>query len=336
MTPVPVLCITGDIHFNLQTLELASSSLRQLLAKARELNIPAVINGDLNDTKAIVRAEVANRLIEILEPEDPTRVFINTGNHDLINQKATASSLNFLRPYAQVIGVPTYVDAIKSWIVPYFSENADLQTFLNAVPDGSRLIVHQGLIGADMGSYVKDSSSLAPEAFANFRTVASHFHRRQQIQCGKLRKGGVGTFTYCGSPYTISFSESGDGPKGINVLYDDGSLELVPTGLRKHVIIEMNSTELNYELGVDPKDLLWIKVKGPTSDLAKLKKSDVAVIVGHSNFKLDKIYTDAPVLEEKAAEMTEAQVMDALIDAGSESDAKKSALKSLWRELVCA
>lgn len=338
MAPRPVAVITGDIHFNLQTLELASSALRQLLAKAKELNVPAILNGDTLDQKAIVRGEVANRIIDILQEADPEDVYINTGNHDLLSEKACESSLNFLRPYAQVVSVPTYIERLGSWIVPYFNSSERLQEFLDTVPKGARLIMHQGVIGAEMGAYIKDSSSLPAEAFADFRVVASHYHRRQDLRCGRPRKGGVGLFSYIGSPYTITFTEAGDGPKGINILYDDGSLELVPTGLRRHIVVEMYARELIYDvsLGCAPGDLVWVKLKGATSELAKVKKADLAKILGVENFKLDKIVTEAERLddEDKAQAKSGADLLDALIDKSDEPAGQKTHLKAMWRGLV--
>ncbi len=329
--------ISGDIHFNLQNLELASSALKQLLAKARELDVPAILNGDTLDQKAIVRGEVANRLIEILEPHDPTKIYINTGNHDLINQKGTESSLNFLRPYAQVIALPTYVEALKSWIVPYFSDNQSLQEFLDTLPKGSRLICHQGILGADLGHYVKDSSSLPPDSFADFRTILSHFHKRQDIECGRLRKGGVGAASYIGSPYSISFTEANAGTKGINILYDDGSLELIPTNLRKHIVIERTAQDaLSPVSNVSPVDLVWVKLTGSPSELAKIKKADMAKVLGLDNFKFDKNPTATERLDEEhqAFATTAAQLLDSLIDKSAESDGQKQELKEMWRGLL--
>lgn len=342
----PICCIAGDIHFNLQTLELASSALRQLLAKAKELNVPAVLNGDTLDQKAIVRGEVANRLIEILQELPPEQIYINTGNHDMISEKGSESSLNFLRPYAQVIAEPTYVEEIGSFIVPYFNSSERLQEFLNTVPKGSRLIVHQGVMGAAMGHYIKDSSSLPAEAFADFRVWASHYHRRQDLRTGPARKGGVGTFSYCGSPYSITFTEAGDGPKGINIGYDDGSLELVPTGLRKHVVLEYTAEELADPTRfvraedplyyVAPGDLVHLKLRGPASDLAKIKKADLAKILGVESFKFDKVVTETERLDEdeKQEARTGEQMLDALIDKSDEAAGQKAHLKTLWRGLV--
>jgi hypothetical protein len=340
----PIAAITGDLHFNLQTLELASSALRQLLSAAQGLNVPAVLNGDTLDQKAIVRGEVANRLIEILQEYDPERIFINTGNHDRLSEKADESSLNFLHPYAQVISYPTFIDCLGAYIVPYFNNSERLQELLNTVPKGSRLIMHQGLLGADMGHYVKDSTSLPREAFADFRVWSSHYHKRQDIKCGRPRKGAVGLFSYVGSAYTVTFAEANDGPKGINIGYDDGILELIPTGLRNHVVIDTTTEILHAadEDGADPfelpnpGDLVWLKLRGPASELAAVKKSYLAEILGTPHFKLDKIATETERLddEDKAEAKSGGDLLDALIDKGDEPAPQKVALKTLWRELV--
>ena len=340
----PVCVLAGDLHFNLQNLELASSALRMLLKTAKELRVPAVLNGDTLDQKAIVRGEVANRLIGILQEYAPENIYINCGNHDLLAEKGEESSLNFLRPYAQVLSranAPTFIDRLDSWLVPYFNSAQLLKIWLETVPkDGARLIMHQGVQGADMGFYVKDSTSLPRETFANFRVVASHYHRRQDIKCGRPRNGAVGLFSYCGSPYSISFSEANDGPKGINILYDDGLLELVPTNLRKHIKLDFDLEGLDIFLrtgkSLDPKDLLWMVLRGPASELAKIKKKDLAEKVGVTSFKLDKIATETEQLDadEKEQARSGAEMLDALIDKTEEPATEKAGLKQLWRELI--
>lgn len=340
----PVCVITGDVHFTLQTLELATSAVRQALRLSKALNVPLVLNGDTLDSKSIIRAEIANRLIEILEAEDPTKIYINRGNHDQLHERVTEHSLNFLRPYAQVISSPTYIEALKSWIVPYFSDNQKLQEFLNTVPKGSRLIMHQGLMGADLGHYVKDSSSLPTDSFADFRTILSHYHKRQDLRCGRPRKGAVGLASYLGSPYSISFSEAHDGEKGINILYDDGSLELVPTNLRKHAVLDWDTGAME-SFGRHPEtlagtisrgDLVWLKLRGPASELAKIKKADLAKLLGVEHFKFDRVVTETERLDEdeKQEAKTGAEVLDALIDKSDEPAAEKVVLKSMWRSLI--
>lgn len=329
----PVAVITGDVHFTPGTLSLAVEAIKQVFAKAEHLGVPAILNGDTLDSKAIIRAECANDLIhELIKTK--AQVIINTGNHDLINEKSVESSLTFLTPYAEVVNSVRKVPEIGSYIIPYYSNSSVLEQELDRIPRGSRLIMHQGVIGADLGHYVQDKTSLPKEAFEDFRVIASHYHKRQDIKCGRPRKGAVGLFSYIGNPYSLSFGEADHGPKGYSILMDDGLLEFVPTNLRKHVVYDIG-VDRWWEIGKqDPSDLLWLKVDGPTSELAKLNKIDVANVVGHSNFKLEKIYTDAPKLQGSTENLTDAQVLDCIIDATDESPEQKQALKDLWREVI--
>lgn len=330
----PVAVILGDVHFTPSTLELATQAVKQALAKAIELNVPLILNGDTLDSKAIMRAECVNRLIELLD-ESPVPIIINTGNHDLVNEKAKESSLNFLTPYALVISEPLFIHEIKSWVIPYQSSSEAMQDILNRLPAGERLIIHQGVQTAYLGHYAQDKTSLPPEAYENFRVIASHYHRRQDIKCGRPRKGAVGLFSYLGNPYTLSFGETQDGPKGFSVLMDDGLLEFVELKLRKHVVIELTTQE--WAAGglycVDSNSHLWIKITGPKSELETLKKSDFEKVFKVHNFKLDLIPTDGPTHSINVENTPVEQVFDSLIDQLSETTQYKEYLKSLWREI---
>ncbi len=338
----PIAVALGDIHFTVATLELASSAARQARALACKLGVPLLFNGDTLDGKAVIRGECQNRLIEIItDPKDmPPRTIFNVGNHDLLSQKSKEHTLNFLRPYAEVIDTPTWDADLESYIVPYFDKGEELQSFLDTVKSGSRMFLHQGVMGAEMGHYIKDTSSLGADAFANFRVILSHYHKRQDIKTGRPRKGAVGLASFLGSPYSISFSEAHDGPKGINIVYDDGTLELVPTNLRKHVIAEETYADFIDGVGqafiqdVRPGDLVWLKLRGSASDLAKIKKADIAAFLGTKDFKFDKIVDDSEKTTESVERLTDAEIIDQLIDQTPESVAVKAELKSLWREVM--
>lgn len=334
----PLAVITGDVHFTVSTLQLASSAVLLCIDKAFELNVPVILNGDTLDSKAIIRGEVANRLIDLLKYAESksVKVIINTGNHDLLSEKAKESSLNFLEPYARIITSLTYQYDLNCVFIPYYNDSEEFKKALSKIPKDSMLIIHQGVQTAFLGHYVQDKTSLPKEAFSDFRVIASHYHRAQDIKCGRPRKGAVGLFSYCGTPYTTSFAEAEDGPKGFQVLMDNGLLEFVPTNLRKHMIVERTpETILDAVEGYSPGDLVWLKVKGPYSELEKLDKRKIGEsLFGHSNFKFDKIYTDSTKEKAASKKLTGDEIMDKLIDETPEAANVKTSLKKLWREVI--
>jgi len=332
----PVAVIIGDIHFTPQTLDLATSAVNQAKAKALELNVPLILNGDTLDTKAILRAEVVNRLIEIFTALPIPETYINVGNHCKVNEKSVDHALNFLRPYCNVIDTPTFVPRIGSYIVPYFSDSVLLSKFLANIPSNSRLIVHQGVESAYMGHYSQDKTSLPKSAYGDFRVIASHYHARQDIRTGRPQHNQVGLFSYIGNPYTLSFGEAQDPSKGFAILNEDGTLTHVGTNLRKHVVLEKTVQELDMSVNdIGPEDLILLRVKGTQSELAALDKNEIgSKLFGRTNFKLEKMPLEAVTTAEVQEVLTDHQLLDKLIDETQESQEHKNHLKNLWREVM--
>lgn len=329
----PVAVLIADIHFTVPTLELASKSLMAAIEHANKLEVPLVVAGDTFDTKAVLRAECVNKALECLSLSETT-VYMLVGNHDLINEKGSEHVLHCLGHSVWVIDEPTWIDHLDSYLIPYTSDLTQLDILLEA--GGSRIIMHQGVQTAYMGHYQQDKSSLPKDTFSNHRVISGHYHRRQDIKCGRPRKGAVGLFSYIGNPYTLSFGEANDPEKGYQILNSDGTLTFVPLNLRKHVILERHVDELYAPVeNVNPDDLIWLKVTGPYLQLEKLKKGEAGTkLFGHNNFKFDKLPTDSPKLDVKSDKLTGEQIFDSLIDNTDEKAEEKEALKSLWRELI--
>lgn len=335
----PKLVLISDIHFNINTIELASAALRQAFEISTEYKVPLIIAGDLHDTKASLRAECIDAIIKVIKEFPFEPIYAIVGNHDLLSEKSSGHALGFLDPLINIVSVPEYTEYGMSeplWLLPYYNTSLELTLDLARIPKGSTIIMHQGVQEAYMGHYVQDKTSLPKEFFADYRVISGHYHRRQDIQCGPAQPGHVGTFSYIGNPFTLSFGEALDPPKGFRVLYDDGSLEFVPTNLRKHVVLE-------YKLGntpvipvINPEDLVWVKIIASKLELSELTRESIAKAIGlpHLNFKLDLI----PVAEQEPDEMpsdsTDEEVLDALIDSTSESKAQRANLKKLWRSIL--
>lgn len=315
----PLAVVISDIHFSLGNLQLASASLRGAKDKAEALDVPLIIAGDLNDTKAIIRAEVANEIISILS-DSKVKIFILEGNHDKINEKGIGHGLNYLAPYATIIDKPTHLVPDSLYLLPYFTDIEQLEEEIRTIPKGSQLIMHQGFKGAWMGDYIQDKSSLDPEVVKDHFVISGHYHKHQT----------VATVTYIGSPYTISYGEANDGDKGFLVLNTDGTFTKVILELRKHIIVtrtveNVYDTVPNYKEG----DKLWLKVSGPRSELKKIDKSKIP----YQNFKLDLIADKEQVLEQSEANpTTDGQLLDKLIDNLNDTNKHKEFLKNVWRQ----
>lgn len=321
----PVAILISDIHFNLSTLPLAAKSLRMAILRARSLGVRLIVCGDTNDSKAILRGEVANTLIAIMKEagDFASSIYFLVGNHDRLNERAEEHSLNFLRPYATVVDTPTSLHGFN--FIPYQSSGEAFLEAIKRFKKGSLVIAHQGFLGASMGEYVTDKTSVDPAKVKDWTVVTGHYHRHQTI----------GTVTYIGSPYTITFAEAGDGPKGFQILYADNLLELVPLRLRKHITVERDVADVFEPIhNLDSEDLLWLKVRGPASALDAIDKKKLgAALLGHQNFKLDKIYNDSVALVGKEAELSHEDTLDLLIDMLDESAELRTALKTLWRDI---
>lgn len=327
--------LISDVHYNPVTLPLADAAMRQALKRAEDENVPLIVAGDLLDTKSIIRGEVANSLISLFS-ETEAQVIILVGNHSLLNEKGKEHALNFLMPWAMIVDKPVESKGLGLWFIPYYSNSAELQTVLDTIPKGSTIIAHQGVQTAYLGHYTQDKSSLPKEAFADFRVISGHYHRAQDIKCGRPRKGSVGLFSYVGNPYSLNFGEASDGPKGFQILNDDGTLTFVPTNLRKHVVAERTVGAV-FDLipGLDPDDLLWLKVSGPFLDLEKLDKKAIGDdLLGHSNFKFDKIATDVRPQVVNVEKSTNEELMDVMIDDSGETLQTAKELKKLWRSVM--
>lgn len=337
----PLAVLISDIHFTPATLDLATQSLQHAMEVRTSLAVPLIIAGDTLDSKAIIRGECANRLISIFEGWLTGRCYMLVGNHDMISEKGEEHSLNFLSTYVNVVQSPVQVPELDGvWLLPYFNNAENLLKALEGIPKGSTLIMHQGVMGAEMGHYAVDKTSLPREAFEDYRVISGHYHKAQDIKCGRPRKGAVGLFSYIGNPYTLTFAEANDGPKGFQILYSDGLMEQVPTNLRKHVILEYSVDNLPDAppKGVCQDDIIWLKLTGPRSVLDKVKKADIASkLFGNMNFKLDKIYLDVEqAVQASKAPSTDEEIFDTIIDLNSPGEPPEqiAKLKKLWRELV--
>lgn len=341
--PKPIAVLTSDIHYSLPTLELADAAMRQAITKANDLKVPLIVAGDLHDTKANLRGECVNAMLETFSSCE-VFCYILRGNHDSLHEKSEKHSLNFLSRalnsdmdgdtvYTPIIAVatPQFINNIafnrkSTHLIPYHHDPEQLRKYLRTIDPGSLVIMHQGISGSDAGEYAHDKSAISIEDVKDFTVISGHYHARQTIDTGNGN-----TFSYIGNPYTTTFAEASDPRKGFQILMDDGTLEFVPTNLRKHVVIEIDLNSVYQPArAFNLDDLLWVKVKGTKEQLLSFRKDTLSI---KKDYRLDLIPTDSEVQTPQAKNQTQGETLDLIIDnQPNTSDERKSRLKELWRK----
>lgn len=325
----PKCVVLSDNHYKLDSISLADAAFRAAIDKAHELKVPVIDCGDITNDKALLRSEVVTAIINALKYalEKGVVVYAIVGNHSLINEKGKEHTLQFMEAYCTVISSPCTIAEFN--FIPYQSKAEDFISAINQFKKGQVVFGHQGTVGGQLGDYVADPSGIDVDQVAPWTVFLGHLHSHYEH----------GTTISIGSTRTQSFGEANDGPKGFLIVNEDGSYTREILNYRKHVIINCQYSpfsETIKRLGWDqklpnPSDLVWVKVKAPSQILTKLKKEDLAVFVGHSNFKLDKISIDSKVIHiDQKLNLSGEEILDQLID----SKPGQEHLKKLWRELV--
>lgn len=328
MTKTPVAVLISDVHYSLSTVDLADKAFRMAIDKAAELKIPLIDCGDLTNDKAVLRAEFLNKLISSLEYARHlnVRVYLLVGNHSLLNEKGTEHALRCLHPYAFVIGECGTRDYFN--FIPYQSNADEFQVALEKFPKFSTVIIHQGVKGGNSGHYIQDHSAVDINILRDYNTIGGHYHNHHK----------VGTHTFVGNPYTLTFGESADHPKGFCILYSDGTLEHVPTNLRKHVKFDCDTWNYHNLPKINSGDLLWLQIYGPQLELDQIDKAEIGKnLPCGNNFKLDLVPTGSStqdLTQESPQQSTNVELLDSLIDASDETAESKEELKALYKELM--
>lgn len=337
MPSSPLAVLISDIHYNINTLPLADAALRRAIIKANELAVPLIVAGDLHDTKANMRAECMNAMLNTFQMAN-IQPFVLIGNHDKVNEKSHDNSLNFLNEHCILIDLYTYDSDTNLHLFPYYSGKEELRRRLSSIPTGEILIMHQGITDSISGEYIVDHSAITKNDVSGFRVISGHYHRRQTIT---LPNGGQ--WDYIGNPYTLNFGETNDPEKGYQILMHDGSLEFVPTNLRKHIIIEHDiktqattwSSGPAYQ-GGGRDDLILARVKGTKEELSLFDVEEWRKDQGIGRYaRLDLIQVgDDSRYDHTNNSLTQSELLDSIIDARTDlSDTKKQELKTIWKDL---
>jgi DNA repair exonuclease SbcCD nuclease subunit len=326
----PKAILISDIHYNLNNLEIADFALRKAIKLAKFHQIPLILCGDTHDSKANLRAECANAMIATFQEamNEGVKTYTLVGNHCRLNEKGEDHALNFLAPYTTIINKRETHEGLG--FIPYQCDPNNFYACLSLFDRDTIVIAHQGVTGGQLGHYVIDKSAVELSKLIDHKRIfLGHYHAHYTL----------GNTVSVGTPYTQSFAEAKDHPKGVLLLYSNGDFDHILFNFRKHVIIEVTHDQVpNLTSNLNPNDLLWLKIKGPESELRKIDKIDLGKkLLGHANYKLDLI-SDAVENRAKAGEVldeaTPIELFDNLIDKSKETEEQKKYLKDLLRSLL--
>lgn len=163
------------------------------------------------------------------------------GNHDKTDYRSKES---FLAPFKHHPALTLFeeyhtleIAGLDLHFLSYFDEDIYLQYLeknKGLVSKNSVLLTHIGVDGAKMNNGTEISSSITPKVFSKYKQVyIGHYHDGQQL--GK-------NIQYTGASLQHNYGEGGQ--KGVQVLYNDGTIDLVELDFPKFLTYQVAVKDL--------------------------------------------------------------------------------------------
>ena len=296
----------GDLHCKIDTIE----EIRQIGQELSKL-IPIVkpkalfLLGDLSDGHEKIHLDPLNEICNFLSTlkdacaPTNTKIYYIVGNHDSISHTLYLTKSHAFNSFKAWDGI-TIVDQpmlLKTEAgvfvaCPYtpngrFVEALDIlgrDNWINA----KAIFCHQEFLGASMGSYTSEHGDTWDTSYP--QVIAGHIHSRSQLQSNIL---------YIGTPYHVSFGESG--PKSISLFsFDSSDMQEtqyylnVTQKLTIDITIEQAKT---YE--VPPNTRVRINLSGKSSEFTAFQKTQEFKELKNKCKVIPKI-TDSVVVKDNA------------------------------------
>lgn len=279
--------IIGDIHVKVSNLDVNAKLfdiIEELIKdKPKEIwNI--ILLGDVYDTKAIIRSEAQNFLINRLERLSKYNKYILTGNHDYENLNCINSAIEPLDLINRVCVVShgEYDEHLNAIFMPYRHTNDEfIKELSNAINSSggkcnNKTVVfcHQGFLGFDMGTGILDKTSVDPAILPKLKYIVGHYHAAQEKD----------NINYLGTPFSHSFGEANQNKQIAILDHDTGILEYIPMNdkLPQHYKLIYNKDGV-YPYKIKDGDFVEILVDCGENDVTILTKDVVAESLGKVN-----------------------------------------------------
>ena len=242
------IAVVGDLHLGPKC---ENASIRSRLVTSQEsylMSLPekwksmgidtVVFAGDVFTTRTAIAVETMEFALKFFgDALKEFEVYLIAGNHDLPYENSSA--MTSLRPLGLLPNVHLFVDTVGKaklaghtwyflpWVIPEkFGEVGAWFSKLAKKPretvDNTVIVGHLDIFGALMeAGQLSQAGFEASQVSAAAGTVFSgHYHCRSRIE------GDLGTITYLGSPYHLSFAHVGT-DCGYSLFMSDGTVKFI-------------------------------------------------------------------------------------------------------------
>lgn len=269
-TKKPIAVVITDTHMSDKNIPLVKDIFEQTFEYCKSNGIEHIFHaGDWFNSRTgqSIDCLLATKIIfDRMSSEHKLQMHLIAGNHDKDNQKRVES---FLSVFEDVIGVdligmaggfPFEEAGVYVGMVPFFTDeiySQELKELTEYIFDDPIkdihtyiLITHAAINGVKNNDGSEVTHGISPKDFSKWdKVLVGHYHDGSKI--GK-------NIYYIGSGYQANFGENGK--KGITVIYEDGSIELVKLNFPEYVKLEIDAKTFSAK-GV--KDLEYITKEYP-------------------------------------------------------------------------
>jgi len=300
-----IAVILTDTHQKEDNIEIVKSIFRQATEIAKDLGLHEINHaGDIFNSRKSQSQLVLTSFKEILDELWSEGMILHTcvGNHDKTDYSSADS---FLDPFSKHpalslyrIGGARMLRGKKDiWLhyQSYFTDELYQKYLLEMVDDvfdrkaTNVLLTHIGITGAVMNNgTVIESETITPSLFNDFDlSLVGHYHDAQALAGGRIK--------YIGASLQHNFGELTG--KGLTILYDDLSTEIIPLKYPQYLKFEVSPKELTSNDIADLKkekeesgDNIRIVLTGSQADLKSFNKQiliDAGVSVQHKQDEIN-------------------------------------------------
>lgn len=307
------LTIIGDPHLTHSSID----KVKSIMSKVEDIGNPAVWLGDLLDTKEVIRGKCLSEWIDYFTSSKLNH-YVLVGNHDLFNLETTRNSLEALKLIPNVLLIEDLTKINEGiYGIPYIHDEKSLKAKIKSIPKNSILFGHLELKDFDFGNGHICDKGMTEGSFKKFsKVISGHFHKYQK----------KANLVYLGTPFSHSFGESNQ-EKYIAILDTETlDLELIQTGLPKHITIELDCSDQDIPKMSSKEDYYRIILTGDQEHIDNFNKDSLKDYNVRFLTRPTKEANEDIIIEETASNMSQfemwaknvAKLSTEVVDLGKE------------------